>query len=398
MAFSRDWLASWRHSGDPAADAAIEALCRDDAIGALNALYRRLGAAAVPREALPAEALRYFDCSDDLPGWADPAKIAHASRVFMRHGVLGLASLLCAALPECYALADGARVLGLTQALTLHTRRRLYETAQMVVEVLAPGGLAPGGRGVRVVQKVRLLHAAMRRLVSLDPALAPQGPPDRLTTLLAQQAWDAARWGLPINQEDLAFTLIAFDHVIRRSWARLGLSLSTDDLDAYHHAWRVTGSLLGIDEALLPDTRAESEALYHAIVAHQAAPSAPGVALTRALQGTLADTLRVPVLRTAVPQVLMHRLLDPGTRAILQIAPPPRLVGALGGCALSLADFYLDRRDEARQSVPTLAHLGTYVGLRWVRRLTRLEGSARASLFELPPVLREAWGVEQGRR
>ena len=97
--------------------------------------------------------------------------------MFLRYGLTSFGILACASLPECYVLRDVAAVLGTTQRLDAHARRRIFETAMMVLAVMAEGGLAPGGGGIRVVQKVRLMHAAVRYLILSPPPRRPAGRP-----------------------------------------------------------------------------------------------------------------------------------------------------------------------------------------------------------------------------
>lgn len=58
-----------------------------------------------------------------------------------------------------------------------------------------PGSLHPGGSGWAAVLRVRLLHSAVR------------------TRLMGQSDWDKDAWGVPINQEDLLVTQLAFSQV-----------------------------------------------------------------------------------------------------------------------------------------------------------------------------------------
>ena len=92
-------------------------------------------------------------------------------------------SLACASLPACYAARRGVQLLSLTARLQSDPVRRIGETAQLTLDGMAPGGLVPGGRGVRDAQKVRLMHAAVRHLVRDSDVYDPE-------------------WGVPINQED----------------------------------------------------------------------------------------------------------------------------------------------------------------------------------------------------
>ena len=164
-------LEPWRSVGDPLADGVIREIY-DDArsVTAVNNLLNLMVRHDVaPPDELPPAARRYYQETAALPPWVDEAANAKGEEVFMRYGLLSLTSLICASLPACYAMRNGVHVLGITQQLGAHTHRRIYETAQMVIDVMARGGLAPGGRGVRSAQKVRLMHAAMRYLLTVAP-------------------------------------------------------------------------------------------------------------------------------------------------------------------------------------------------------------------------------------
>src|SRR5262249_36156671 len=138
-------------------------------------------------------------------------------------------------LPADYAAKKGVKVLHRTAQLTRRPVRRVFETTQMVVDVMAEGGLGSEGRGVRSAQKVRLMHAAVRHLLTHDPATP----------------WDASL-GLPINQEDLAGTLMTFAYVVLDGLARLGIALASDDREAYVHCWQAIGRIMGVREELIP--------------------------------------------------------------------------------------------------------------------------------------------------
>jgi hypothetical protein len=143
--------------------------------------------------------------------------------------------------------------------------RRLMETAQMVVNVMSPGGLEPEGKGIVTIQKVRLIHAAIRYFL--------RHPRNR-------EAWDSNLLGEPINQEDLAGTLMSFGPIILSGLKQLNVELNEREESAYMHCWKVVGYLMGIDERLLPDTYQEGHELAIQILKHQAAPSEAGKALT----------------------------------------------------------------------------------------------------------------------
>src|SRR5690606_21151437 len=136
----------------------------------------------------------------------DQAAIAPGQELFAEHGPLILMCLGHYSLPAAYAAAKGVEVLHRTAYLEKRPAKRLFETTQMVIDVMSPGGLAAAGRGVRTAQKVRLMHAMVRHLIQHDP----------------EQPWDASL-GVPINQEDLAGTLMTFSWLTLDGLAKLGV-------------------------------------------------------------------------------------------------------------------------------------------------------------------------------
>jgi len=286
-----------RYRADPLADDAIaRILCgcdgeqRYDAIAIVN---RELAAwttngvldgwrASPATPASIAAALEDFVAAARiLPGWADPARIAGAEAVFVEMSMLSCTLLFCASLPECYVPVDLASVLHTAGQLEQHTDYRVRSTAAMIFPVMLRGGLtAPDGGGVAQVLKVRLIHATIRHLIMRgnpaavmaggEPAdtvaeLAPEGP--GMHRALYARGWNVAQHGLPINQEELAYTLLTFHYVFLRGLRRLGLALTPAEENAYLHGWNVVGHLLGIGQDLLVQDMAGAEALFERLQA-----------------------------------------------------------------------------------------------------------------------------------
>jgi len=389
------FLDSLRAEADPVADRTIQALFAHGEVDEVNALLGKLVCNDGPvSEALPPEARAYFEGTEKLPDWADPALIERGERVFMKYGLLGLVGLLGGALPECYGMAKGVKVLALTQKLQAHTRRRLFETAQMVVDVMAPGGLGPLGHGIRTAQKVRLMHATIRHLLLLDPADAHRSRRDQrsFAAVLGDQSWDPSL-GLPINQEDMAFTLLTFDVVIRRTWHVLGANLSPEDETAYHHCWNVVGHVMGVRDDLLVPTIEEAEALFRRIRDHQQGASEEGKMLTQALMETITDVLDLPIGGKLAPVVLLTTVLSPQTLAVLGVPPLPRCVSWLLVPVFAVLNWLIDARDALARDIPGFEALTVYLGRRWVTAITRLPRGGQRTLFRLPEQLATAWRI-----
>ncbi len=154
-----------RSSGDPDADAVVRAIFETGHLPAVNDLFARIVRNDDPVPAgLPQVAADYFERTAKLPDWADPDQLARASLMFRRAGWAAAIALFNAALPQCYAMAKGVRVLAGTRGLVDVPERRILETAQFLFDVTGSDAFAPGGTGIRAAQKVRLLHAAIRHL------------------------------------------------------------------------------------------------------------------------------------------------------------------------------------------------------------------------------------------
>lgn len=377
---------------DPEADAVIGETYRHGSVTAVNDLLNAMVRNDQPAPAqLPPAARAYFQETAALPDWADPALIAGGERVFMRNGVLALAGLLCASLPECYAMRNGVHVLALTQQLSQHTVRRVYETAQMVLDVTSVGGLAPNGRGVRSAQKVRLMHAAMRYLLEVDPEGVD--PDEReaptLAATFARQVWDPA-WGRPINQEDMAFTLQSFSTVVLRSWEQLGVALDPNEREAYYHCWRVVGHLMGVRADLNPPTPAGGVALFNAVRAHQQGATQDARVLTKALADAVAETIGIPWVSDDAVTLLMRHLLGDATASMVGV-PAASTVGELAVDGLAaILRVVTTVTGEFDEDFPLVGRIGARFGQRLLERLARLDRGGAGRLFHLPDSLREA--------
>lgn len=284
------FLDAMRDVGDPIADTAVRKVYAEGLLGPANQLLQLLvHNDQLPMDKLPPGLHDYLHSTGTFPPWADRAKIRRGEEIFGQYAFQVVTALFCASLPAAYAARRGVQVLHRTARLETTPRRRIVETAQFVVDVMARGGLEPGGAGVRDTQKVRLLHAAVRYLV------AESG------------RWDHAALGLPINQEDMAGTVLTFSHVVLESFGKLGVSLSRADEEAYLHVWNVIGYLLGVDERLLAHDMMQARELRAHIERRQFAASPEGRELTQALLGLMEYALP-GTLFDGMPAMLMRYL------------------------------------------------------------------------------------------
>jgi hypothetical protein len=367
-------LEALRQEGDPPADRLVAGLAQGGEVEAVNRLLGRLFAnrQAVPAD-LPEPVADWLRETGRLPEGADPERLERAANLFLEHGMVIALILSTASLVECYAAVKGVKVLAFTYRLGQNAYRRVAETAQWLLFVMAPGGLTtPQGEGIRAVQKVRLLHGTIRYLIEQTGR------------------WDGAAWGVPICQEDLAFTLMTFSYIVLRNLRRLGFPVTAQQAEDYLYAWNVIGAMLGIRPDLLPANMAEAQAFVELFRRRHHGPSTEGVAMTGALlemhrdlmPGELFDGEMPALVRLLVGDQVADWMAVPYTSWHGLVARYHRAVGA--------------RLGEAERRLGPVQHLVGALGLALMkRRAFALSGYRRAG-FAIPTRLRDAWGVAEG--
>jgi len=204
--------------------------------------------------------------SRNLPDWAEPALMRQGSAFFARHSEMIMSLLGLLSLPYCYTAANGAMVLYLTELIRKQTTKRLFDTAIFIWEVLAPDAFEDKGKAFAEIMKVRIIHAIVRHYMH------------------SSGKWDQA-WGMPVNQEDMAGTNLSFSLIVIRGLRKLGYTVRKSDEKAFLHIWAVIGSLIGLEQALIPENSTEAELLDTRIKQRQFADSDHGKELTHALIG-----------------------------------------------------------------------------------------------------------------
>lgn len=370
--WSDAFLDGLREEGDPTADAVVSGYFADLASRPPAELVRRLagsGGARMTEDADPVVA-GFLAVPVEFPDWADRDLIAAGQERFARWGSHVFTALYAGALPSAYACWRGVEVLGLTARLVTDAKRRLNETAQFHLDVMEPGGLDHGGRGVDDIRHVRLMHAAVRRLVLDDP----------------RSGWDRDN-GLPINQEDLLETLLTFTEVVFEVFDRTGVDYSPYDAEAYLHVWSVIGHLLGVRPDLLPLTRPDASALMAIVRRRQFGSSEAGRTLTAALldQGA---RLAPPGLR-GLPATTVRFYVGDATAELLGVPPADWtrvLFDPLGRLTRLLSAERAHRR--------LLAGLSDRIGFGMLQLAVAAERQPGRPAFAVPTELADRWGLD----
>ena len=395
------FLHSQRTIADPVADTLLTNLIdmgyhAGDSIKLFDAL--RKNSDAVPQDA-PDIVKQYFNDTAKLPDWADTSLIKRGEELFNLHGPLFVVGLFCASLPACYAGKNGVQVLYSTGRLNEKRgqieplQRRIAETAQFVIDVMSEGGLTdPNGRGIRTTQKIRLIHGSIRHFIAAAPSWHTV---KRDAAHLPPEAWDTTKLGVPINQEDLAGTMLAFSSVAVDTVKTLGVNLNNDDEEAYFHAWRIVGHILGVQPQMMPQNIAEGRALWQAIDQDQFAASDEGQALTRALINFLQYILPGNVFDN-LPEALMKELMGDRIAQMLALKP-----NKLDEIALHLLKgplhFLEDILNITTDHSAVLRNLAEALSHFLMQSMTLLWNDGKQVHFYVPPSLQGSWDIDAAK-
>jgi hypothetical protein len=296
-------LEAMRQQQDPPADAVVAQLFATGEVDAVNALMKTLSTNDVlPPDSLPVSVRDFLESNAPLPDWADPAKIQAGERLFWRYGPAIIGNLHCYSLPYCYASRKGVQVLALTSRLYSNPTRRIIETAQMIVDVMRPGGLGALGTGIRTAQRVRLMHAGVRFQIGRYPG------------------WSTAEFDQPLNQEDMAVTILSFSYIVLEGLRKLGYALDPAEIEAYLHCWNVVGHYVGLRQDLMAQDYADAAALSGRISTRQFAACPEGQLMTRALLEMMQHEIPGNLF-DHVPALMTRYLLGDTVADLVGVAP-----------------------------------------------------------------------------
>ncbi|HEY0735072.1 MAG TPA: oxygenase MpaB family protein [Herpetosiphonaceae bacterium] len=356
-----------RFVGDPEPDRIIAELAHDGQIESVNSILRHLMHNSQPIPAdLPDNIEFWLRDMNQLPAWVDRERIERAANFFVEHGMAITLLLSTSGLVGCYAAQKGVKVLTFTYRLGQNPYHRIAETGQFVLWALTPGGLFENGNGLLAALKVRLMHAAIRHLIR------------------ESGRWDEAELGLPINQEDLLGTLMVFSYGIIWGLRELGIRVSDEEAEDYLYAWRVIGSLLGIDPTTMPTNCADCHALAELIAQRQHGPSAEGVEMTRALLKMHADLIPGSLFDGIVPALIRKTIGD-------QLADWLEIPRSSWEGVVKHAKGVGRIVDTLERASGATANLLDHLGIALLNREAIRVAEYERGGFAIPTALRDAW-------
>ena len=339
-----DFAAAAVSDGDPMADAAVAAI---RGAGVPQTTVNSLLRGEDPGGPVPEALTELVESIREVPSWVEWERVDRGSKAVLAVGFVWMQLLLGpASLVNTYRPPGLARVLASTGRLVTAAPRRIQETGAWLTAATHPGHLRVGEPGWIATAQVRLLHARVR-------------------ARLLDGGWDVDEWGVPINQADLARTLLDFTVTPMAALDRLGVGLTSQERDDVHHLFHLIAHLIGVDASLQVDTDAEARSLAELLEVLNGPPDAEARSLVAAMIEAYVELLTPAI-----------HVTEPMTRQLV----------------LALIEVFHDRR--------------TYEGLQlprpqlWARAAVRglgLANSAARLTHRMLPVT-EDWAVRRTQR
>jgi hypothetical protein len=292
--FPDSFLNPFRHmngdlAGDPPADGVISRVAAQgghEAVGPLMHFLTDYDNFELFRQSNTVQ--KFINSQNKYPIYTENESFKNGIRFFWRHHRLISLLLGTYSLPYCYAGANGAQVLWISERIKSKTLQRLEETGAFVFGIMQEKDWENGLNFVRVA-KIRLLHAAIRWYT------------------LHSSRWNET-WGHPVCQEDMAGTNLSFSYIVLKGLRKLAVSVSVCEENDYLHFWNVVGQLMGLYPSLAPANMLEAYRLDKSIAQRQFKPSVAGQGLTRALLKGIEQQVASPSLM-GVPAAQMRFFL-----------------------------------------------------------------------------------------
>jgi hypothetical protein len=196
--------------------------------------------AASSRSKVEDDMVSFLERYSKLPEWVNKDQLRRGQEVFLAYLPAASLSLYYRSLVAGFSIPKIAAVIRATAYLSPPSRpdqvlQRLLDTGELTAACTGLGleSILPGGIGWRTALYVRFLHAKVRF---------------KLLQRTSEKKWDVKTYGIPINQEDMAATLLAFSvNVLFGIDLISGVTLPEQQKLDYLALWRYLGWLLGVE-------------------------------------------------------------------------------------------------------------------------------------------------------
>jgi hypothetical protein len=343
---------------DPLADAVMNELVPRPRAEQEALIQRMLS--RTPGE-LPESLAAMHDWLRETPFWFDETRANRGGEVLLRNGLLSGFVLGFKSLVLGYCSPAGNKPLAFSGRLTGDVSRRLAETARFVEAVSHPEGTRFGSPGFIATIRVRLIHARVRQ------------------ALRHSEKWRAHEWGAPINQYDMAATVLLFSTVLMDGLRELGVRVTDDEEAANLHLWRQVGRLMGVEDELLPTSPEEARVLGDTIAVTEGVPDVDSRRLTHALIVDGAEREAAPPAAIDFGYAMCRHLIGDEKADQLELPRSRRW-----DLAPKLMKRLVGRVDTATRLLPGAREQLLKLGAKYWRHTVELTFGQREVPFELP--------------
>jgi hypothetical protein len=402
--WTNEFLDEMRKQGDPLADKAAAALF-DATKGHSQAEVAAFITSFISHDFVkswkeksvipdPPELIKYFEEFDEFKLTQKEIEyLEKGSEIFDKHGPWITFSLGVRSLLKQYAHTKAIEVLRLTTLLVKHVNRRILETMQFVLDVMAIGWdtTTPTGEkklnldhpGLMSIKKLRLVHAMIRyRLLHkmYDTSLGD---------------YDERILGHPINQEDMVFAIHTFSLEIIEGLREMRIAISDEEAENYFQCWKIIGRGLGVSRELEPENYADAMALQNLIYErHFTIPNSVGPVLSQALMGWF--TGAIPLLSEKILITFIKDFNGPENFTVLEKNLQINLKDSHEDLKTHLSEDLKFHEQTGRQGISNLSAgelaLDNFF-LHFLRTLLTTERGGKNSTFRIGDGFMASWNL-----
>ncbi|MCK9903330.1 Latex clearing protein [Parafrankia colletiae] len=220
---------------------------------------------------LPADITAFLQQANQLPSWADRAKLRRAADfnrrkdtyLFMLYGVGSgiMSTVIPREARSVYWSKGGADM-----------KDRAAKTFTFGYDLSQLSAYEPNGQFIVTANKTRMVHAAVRHLL-------PQLP----------QWKNGATETIPISNGDILVTFHSLGTFVHSKLKEWKIPMSAADEEAFLHSWQVAISLLGVRDEYIPRTWADAHAQSAQVLSPILMPTTEGRELAEVLLGLLSQ-------------------------------------------------------------------------------------------------------------
>jgi hypothetical protein len=262
MNTSPEFLNQNRLIGDPLADDRVKQIFEKKEQANLYKLLQMNSTHIM--EAEDSELKSFLTDIRPLPQWFDADRVLKGQKFYKKFATPVMTLLGGLSLPYCYAASPGNKALYLSDKMRKSPGKRLVDTADFIITVSTALNISENSEAQISINKLRLIHAVARYYI------------------LNSNNW-SMEWGIPINQEDMAGTNLAFSYIIINGLQKSGYMMTNREKENFLALWRYIGYQLYIEDELLPSTLKEAELLEKTIRKRHFKESEEGFTLAKEL-------------------------------------------------------------------------------------------------------------------